>query len=255
MSNPYESPGTSETPPPQVGVSLGSWLVRGLIVVALIGIVVALLLPSVRMAREPARRSECANNLKHIALALHMYHDEHKSLPPAYTVDEEGRPLHSWRTLILPHLEQKALYDKIDLTRPWDDPVNREAYESMVGTYQCPSNRLENGQTTYLAVVAPNGCFGGSAPRRLDDITDGSSQTLMVVEVDASRSVHWMSPHDATAQVIHAVNAAKDLPHHGGFQAAMADGSVRYFRAPLDAKTLEALISVAGDDDPTAGFE
>ena len=73
---------------------------------------------------------QCANNLKQIALALRNYESVYHALPPAYTVDAEGKPLHSWRTLILPYLEQQALYDKIDLSKPWDDPANKEAYET-----------------------------------------------------------------------------------------------------------------------------
>ena len=89
------------------------------------GILVALLLPAVSAAREAARRTQCMNHLKQVALALHNYHDVFQAFPPAYTVDEDGKPLHSWRTLILPYLEQAALYEQIDLSKPWDAPENR----------------------------------------------------------------------------------------------------------------------------------
>src|SRR5262245_46299640 len=85
----------------------GFTLLELLVVVAVIGILIALLLPATRSARPAARRAQCTNNLKQIALALRSYEQDHKALPPAYTVDESGRPLHSWRTLILPHLEQR----------------------------------------------------------------------------------------------------------------------------------------------------
>ena len=106
--NPYESPDTASTPPACKQGGMRFRLVELLVVIGVIVILIGLLLPTVRAAHEPARRSQCCNNLKQIALALHNYADEHGEFPPAYTVDEQGQPLHSWRTLILPYLEQKA---------------------------------------------------------------------------------------------------------------------------------------------------
>src|SRR5688500_14949385 len=136
--NPYESPETPSKPGPATG-RRGFRLVELLVVVGLIGLLIACLLPNVRSSREAARRMSCANNLHQIALALHNYEDEFGCLPPAYTVDAAGKPLHSWRTLILPFAEQKVLYEKIDLAKPWDDPANQAAYEMNLSMYQCPS--------------------------------------------------------------------------------------------------------------------
>ena len=88
------------------------------------GIMAVLLIPAVSSAREAARRMQCSNNLKQIALALHNYHSAYGTLPPAYTIDVDGNRLHSWRTLILPYMEQDALYQQIDFSKPWDDPAN-----------------------------------------------------------------------------------------------------------------------------------
>ena len=88
------------------------------------GILLALLLPAVQAAREASRRMECSNNLKQISLAMHSYHDVYGSLPPAYTIDEEGRRLHSWRTLLLPYLEAGQIYEQLDLSQPWDSLDN-----------------------------------------------------------------------------------------------------------------------------------
>src|SRR4029453_12945484 len=71
---------------------------------------VALLLPAVQQAREAARRTQCKNNLKQIGLALHNYADVYGSFPPAYIADETDKPMHSWRVLILPFLDQDQLY-------------------------------------------------------------------------------------------------------------------------------------------------
>ena len=132
---------------------------RLLSIVATVGILmllIALLLPAIRSGAGPAaRRAQCTNNLKQIALALHQYEQSHKALPPAYTVDASGRPLHSWRTLILPYLEQSSLYQTIDLSKPWNDPANAKAYNTPLSVFRCPEQVGPPNTTTYLAVVGP----------------------------------------------------------------------------------------------------
>ena len=157
-------------------------------------------------------RTQCKNNLKQIALALHNYNDQYGALPPAYTVDENGTPLHSWRTFILPFLEQKPLYDKIDLTKAWDDPVNAEAYKSTIWAYRCPSADGPETHTTYLAVVTSNSCLRAAEPRLLSEITDGTANTLMVIEADLEHAVHWMSPMDADESLIMAISETSIPP-------------------------------------------
>jgi type II secretory pathway pseudopilin PulG len=250
--NPYESPDTAGKPVEPKPGGRRFTLLHLLVVLGILGVLVALFLPAVRVAREPARRAQCGNQLKHIALALHNYQTIHGSLPPAYTVDADGKPLHSWRTLILPYLEQKTLYDKIDLSKPWNDPANKTAFETDLHAYRCPSTDAPERHTTYLAVVAPGGCFQPAEPRALAEITDDRSLTLMVVEVDAAHAVHWMSPQDASAELILAAGSAANLPHSGGAQAACADGSVRYLPGKLKPAILHALITVAGNDDAVA---
>jgi type II secretory pathway pseudopilin PulG len=229
-----------------------SWpinLVTLLTVVAIVGVLVALMLPAVRRGREPARRTQCKNNLKQIALALHIYADIYGVLPPACTVDAYGNRLHSWRTLILPYLEQAPLYNSIDLSKPWDDPVNAKACNTAVLTYQCPSTGdLPKNHTTYLASVASNGCFRLAEPRRLSEITDGLSETLMVVEVPSEHSVPWMSPNDADEQLLMSIGAKSKLAHAYGMEAALCDGSIRFLSAELPAASRRALISISAGD-------
>ncbi len=86
----------------------------------------------------------------------------YNSFPPAYTVDESGQRLHSWRTLILPFLEQDALYDSIDLSKPWDDPANRMAANTVIPAYACPSSASDPGMTNYVAVVDPSSVMSGA---------------------------------------------------------------------------------------------
>ncbi len=142
-----------------------------------------------RTSREAARRNQCLSQLKQLSLALLNYEADHGEFPPAYTVDAEGNRLHSWRTLILPYCDDTALFESIDLSKPWDDPANAEARETVVEYYQCPSAIHEEGLTTYLAVVGPECAFAGSVPRKLSEIKDGPSDTIAVVDVDADRAV------------------------------------------------------------------
>jgi type II secretory pathway pseudopilin PulG len=250
--NPYESPETPGEPAAQDPVWRRFRLIELLVVVGVIGLLIALLLPNVRMAREPARRGMCSNNLKQIAIALHNYESEYGCLPPAYTVDAAGKPLHSWRTLILPFNEQKPLYDKIDLSKPWDDPANKIAFETRLPTYRCPSGDVPEGHTTYLAVAAPGGCFQGAEPRKLAEITDSHDRTMIVIEVSAEHAVHWMSPSDATAELI-LNRAAEDKPSHpSGSHAVSVSGYVTFLPASTPPDTLRALISIAGSDDDVA---
>ncbi|MBW3600039.1 MAG: DUF1559 domain-containing protein [Planctomycetes bacterium] len=251
-SNPYESPETPGDPPAEKPPQGQFRLIELLAVVAVIAVLIALLLPARRTAREAARRMSCSNNLKHIGLALHNYHDEYGVLPPVYTVDAEGNPLHSWRTLLLPYMEQKALYEKIDLSKPWDDPANEEAYETRIEAYQCPSADCPPTHTTYLAVVGPNACFRPSQPRRLSEITENGGQTLMVVDVESQRHVHWMSPNDIGERWIVNLSTAEGLPHPGGVQAVCADGSVRFVSSETKPGALRALTTIDGDDDAVA---
>ena len=150
--------------------------------IALILIVAALMLPAISTAREAPRRYTCQNNLKDIALALLNYHHANGDFPPAYTVDDEGNRLHSWRTLILPYIEEQALYDSIDLSKPWDDPANAEARKGFVKVYRCPKTDLADGMTTYLGVVGPGCFFSGSEAHSWWEFSDGTSNTIMVVD-------------------------------------------------------------------------
>jgi hypothetical protein len=116
--------------------------------VLVIPCLIALLLPAVQQAREAARRTQCKNNMKAIALAMHNYHDTYGSFPPAYIPDENGKPMHSWRVLILPMLDQQFLYSQYDFDQPWDSPANRSVMDRMPAIYGCPSSPDAKGNTT-----------------------------------------------------------------------------------------------------------
>jgi prepilin-type processing-associated H-X9-DG protein len=226
----------------------GIRLVEVLLILGIIVILIALLLPATRSARPAARRAQCTNNLKLIALALHNYVATYNALPPAETVDSQGRPLHSWRTLILPYLEQETLFRSIDLSKPWDDPVNAKARETEVSVFRCPEAVGPKYMTTYLAVVGPGACFQLRDPRRLAEITDGTSNTMAVIEASEDNAVPWMMPVDADEAVVLSFDPGTKLHHAGGTNAGFVDGSVRFLKATIPAKVRRALISISGNE-------
>ncbi len=143
---------------------LGFTLVEVLVVIAIIGILVALLLPAVQAAREAARRLQCSNNLKQIGLALQNYESTSRCLPSART----GSP-HLWsaQAQILPYLEGGNVYKTIDFRRGVLDPVNREAVRAIIPTYLCPSDTTDRlhpnfGPNNYMANAGTGLQNGGS---------------------------------------------------------------------------------------------
>ncbi len=251
--NPYKTPeGPPNTGEKQATSKSGwgrrQWIIGGLLFLAVV--MIGMLLPAVRNVREPARRTACSNNVRQLGLALLNYESEHGRFPPAYTVDENGRPLHSWRTLILPYAEAITVYDSIDFSKPWDDPVNRKAYETELELFRCASSSVPNGFTTYLALVTPNSCLRPAESCALADIKDGTSNTLTIIEVPESSSVHWMSPSDADEELFLRIGEPGFLsPHPGGFNAVRGDGSMKFLRNSTSADVRQALVSVAGNDN------
>jgi type II secretory pathway pseudopilin PulG len=203
-----------------------------LVVFGIIVVMIGLLLPGVRMGGRPAaRRMQCMNHLKQIGLALMNYESRYNSLPPAYTTDAKDRPLHSWRTLLLPYLEEQALYDLIDLSKPWDAPENEAARTAAVHVtvFSCPSASFsdEPCRTTYLAVIDEHQGLHPTKLRKLNDRDNNSEDGLIVVDAPASMEVHWMSPQDLAAAELLNFDPQTDGPHHGVYLGLFADGSVR----------------------------
>lgn len=216
----------------------------------LICLVIGLSGPDMR-SRRPARRTICKNNLKQFGIALANYHETYGSFPPAYTVDENGNRLHSWRSLILPMMDQNPVYQRIDFSKPWDHPANAEVRDIPIGNLHCVSAKIPETSTTYQVVISPQGLFYDDKPRKLSDVTDDHDQTLLVVEVPDDQAVHWMSPYDTNEQTFLNISEKSQLQHKDGFQAVMVDGSVRFFNIEeLPAERRKSMITIAGNDAP-----
>lgn len=228
----------------------GLTFTEGIVVLCILAILVAFLLPNVRSARGAARRTQCKNNLKQIGIALDNYHEKYQAFPPAYTVDANGRPLHSWRTLLLPFLDAKPLYESIDLTKPWDDPKNAAAFKQARFSLSCAGAERPADFTTYMAVVGPDAWFRPTDSRSVSEITDGMAHTLMVIEVAPEDAVHWMTPTDTDGRFVLAFGSDSKCAHTGGTHGLFADGRVRFITSNEPIADRRAMITVAGNDGP-----
>lgn len=193
------------------------------------------------------------NNLKQIGLALHNYHEEHGCFPPAYVADAHGRPIHSWRVLILPWLEQKSVYDRYRFDEPWDGPNNRTLHDLVVSTYVCPSHPRQGHATSYAAVLGPETAWQGTEPVRLERVVDGPGQTIHLVEV-STPSIHWMEPRDlAFDRMSDGLDGPKGgtgptSGHPGGANVLNVDGSVRFLLHWIGPERWQAMLTIAGGE-------
>ncbi|MEX2119667.1 MAG: DUF1559 domain-containing protein [Pirellulales bacterium] len=218
------------------------------------GVLAALLLPAVQAAREAARRSQSSNNLKQIGLAFYNFHDVYAKLP-ASTYDKDGKPLLSWRVHILPFVEEKQLYDQFHLDEPWDSPHNIKLVEQMPAAYQNPNLADENrtGKTVYLAPTGEAALFKAGKPAPgFRDITDGTSNTIMVVEARREKAVVWTKPDDLKLDPAKPL-AGLEGARTGGFNALFCDGSVRLIANGIDVEVLRRLFNPR-DGKPVGGF-
>ena len=204
----------------------------------------------IRQAREAARRSQCTNNLKQIGLAMHNYHRAHGTFPPAYSKSPDGKPLLSWRVHILPYLEQKALYDEFHKDEPWDSEHNKTLISRMPAVYTCPSGSrtpAKEGKTTYLTPRGPATIFPGAEAVKIQDITDGTSNTILVVDASDAAAVTWTKPDDWDIAV--ELKAQGLFGHHPkGTNFGFADGSVRFLKETITPKVLHDLTTRNGGE-------
>lgn len=230
----------------------GKTLLNAVAAIVFIATLAYLFFPSMSTPVGFSHRVQCQSNLQQISLAMQNYHDEYGSFPPAYTVDAKGNRLHSWRTLLLPMMEQQKLYEKIDLSKPWNDPVNSEAREWDLGnefSFKCPATKIPETHTLYQAVISPAGLFYESEPRSFADVTDNHGKTMAVIEVPEDQAVHWMSPYDSNEEKLLSLNSDNPGIHEGSFHLLMVDAWVRLITSDISIDERKSMITIAGDDD------
>jgi hypothetical protein len=209
----------------------------------------------------PVRASQCRFNLKQIAVALYNYHEAYGTFPPAHVADENGRPTHSWRVLILPFIEQQALYDQYDFREPWNGPNNRQLATVRVPLYGCPEEDPLSTSTSYVAVLGPETVWPGSQSTKVSDVVDGTANTLMVVEV-ANSGIHWMEPRDLElSSMAFRVNPRQGRgissyhphdkwgrPAHLSANVVLVDGTAHALWNTISPPQLRALLTIAGHE-------
>jgi prepilin-type processing-associated H-X9-DG protein len=251
----------------------GLTLIEVLVIIGIIGLLLCLLLPAVRKVREPANRTQCANNLKQLILAIHSYQSTHTSadrvFPPGcigYGATPEERL--SWMVALLPYLDQDSLYRQIDLQQGYAG--NFPAVQTNIKTFVCPSANTEvtvDAVTHYVAMSgigldaamrpagAPgNGFMGYDRLTSFSMIKDGTANTIALMETRSdlgpwarggSSNLRGFDPADVPI-------FGDQRPfggHPDGINVAMADGSVRYINFfGIDADKLAAAITIDGGE-------
>lgn len=209
----------------------------------IIGVLSGLLLPAVQAARESARRMQSLNNVRQIMLSMHNYHDANGKFPAQAIAQGDGDPLLSWRVAILPYLGEQALYNQFHLDEPWDSDHNIKLLEKMPEVFRNPSDLLDAGTTTYLVPMG-KGVGLSSEGLKMRDITDGTSNTLAVLDVDPELGVPWTKPDDLDIRQ----NDWLDWLRAEGSNAGFFDGSARFIDLETDPELLGALMTYAGGE-------
>lgn len=235
--------------------------------IAVPAVLVALLLPAVQQAREAARRTQSKNNMKMIGLAMHNYADTFRSFP-AGTVQNDDLGVEerlSWMVSILPFIDQAPLYNQIDMKEGHGSATNSPLLSMTIPTYLNPGLTAEPGATHYVGIAGitedgptaelPSqiaGVFGYNRKTGFRDITDGTSNTVMVAE-SSGFTGPWGQGGASTIRAFTQqpyINGPDDIggPYRGGCHMLLSDGSVRFVSENIDPSVVEALSTIQGGE-------
>lgn len=188
-------------------------------------------------------------------MAVANYEATYSHVPPAFVLGPDGKPWHSWRVLILPYIEQDALFKRYRLDEPWNGPNNRLLAEQMPRTLAF-SGAHRNGLTTtnYLAVVGAETMWPGATGRKFAEIKDGASNTILIVE-NNGLGVHWMEPRDLVFDTMPlSIDDPKGVSSwYKQPSVAVADGSVRMLSRKMTPDALRAALTVNGRENISDG--
>jgi len=216
-----------------------------------------------------------------LSLALTNYQSSYGCFPPAFIADSQGRPMHSWRVLILPYLDRADLYGRYSFDEPWDGPNNIKLLDEMPRVFACPSHspdarelagigqqtgigrragafacgsavpseRARRRFTSYAAVFGPHRMFRGSAPVGLSDVRDGLGATLLIGEV-MDANIPWTKPEDIDIAQHPRLGDRMGFSseHAAGVNFGFADGKPRRIRLDTPQRILDALYTRDGGE-------
>lgn len=212
-------------------------------------LLVSTLVPVIAQVRGSAERSRIASNLRQIGIAFHSWFDTHKLLPAVARFDKQGKPLLSWRVLLLPYVGEEQLYKEFRLDEPWDSNHNRKLIPRIPAVYRSANARLTaEGKTTLLVPVSKLTMFAGGPKgiHLIKDVPDGTSNTILLIESDEDHAVVWTRPEDLRYDMKDPrAGLAKRV---GVIPALFVDGSVRFLPADIEPRTLHALFTRMGGE-------
>jgi prepilin-type processing-associated H-X9-DG protein len=219
-------------------VLLGSLLVCG-------GVVAMIGYQAVGGVRTSAQRMNSQNNLKQLGIAIHNYHDTYQELPPAVVKDATGKPLYSGMVLLLPFLGEDALFQQFDKSQAWNEGANANLSQQMIPALRNPaSTDARPGHCDYMLVGGPNAMLSESGKSTLMNVQDGTSNTIMAVEVGSRNALEsWAQP------ITWDPSKPFDSPDPTMVNVLFGDGSVRALPKTTPAPTLR-LISDRQDGQP-----
>jgi hypothetical protein len=213
----------------------------------------------VKFFRFSANSATCPNRLKALALAMRHYCDRYHTFPPAFVPDKNGKPMHSWRALLLPFLADipddvpKELADKYDFNEPWDSPRNRQVTNVSLRAFRCWLTPDAGRPTTsYMMVVGPHTLSDGPHSRKPSEIRDGMTDTIMLVEV-ADSDVCWAEPKDLEFdQLDFKINgrAKQSISSHhvAGAYVVFCDGGVMFLPNNTPPEHVKAMLTIDGGE-------
>lgn len=192
--------------------------------------------------------SDAPGSMKQLALAMHNFHDNFGAFPAQSLVDQQGKRLLSWRVMVLPYLDQYALYQEFHLDEPWDSEHNRTLIEKMPAVFRSAGGNTKPGTTRFVAPLTDRSTMGRVGPAvKMQDIKDGTSNTIWLLQADESHAVIWTKPDDL---VIDEKDPIRSMigPETKRFAVSLADGSVRFLSRDNDSSTLMSLFSIDGGE-------
>ena len=229
----------------------GPWSLAAIVAGVVLLALGSCLFVAVRRAREGAIACAAHCPINQVQLGLRNYHDVYGCLPPAYVVDEQGVPAHSWRVLILPFISEHALYDAYRFDEPWNGPNNRKLADRMPETFHMPSEPDSTRMTNIVAIVGPGTAFPGARSTRWADFTDGRDNTILLAEI-ADSDICWLEPRDLQVdRMSFTVNdpqkpSISSSRRRGPFVVFADSINVHQPSPSLDPEMLSALTTIAG---------
>lgn len=219
-----------------------------------LAVLVGTLWHNVNLARQAALHSSCSWPLGKLHLAMHSYHAVHGHFPPAYLTDKEGTPIHSWRVLVLPYMDEQELYDAYSFDEPWNGPNNIRLAHKMPKSYHCPSEPESDSMTNYVVIVGKDTAFPFDQPTSYEDFRDGRDNTILVAEI-ADSDILWSEPRDLAADTMSSTVNHESLP---SISSARRQGprvnttgriTAHSLSQNLDPETLKAFTTIAAGDE------